>query len=259
MSEATAQSAPVFRSSTVILFLLLGFLLSWYPWAIALYLHRGNGGPNPLGLFVAALIVSTLDSGWRGVRDLLLGFVRIRLRTALAAIVVPLAVIATSLAIAAANGVTVALAPPPWSDLFDRFVFTFLFVALGEEPGWRGFLLPQLQRAMPPLAATLILATIWAFWHLPLMGTEFLWPVVPAFVVSVFGGAIFLSWLYNSARGSIILPMITHTLLNTVGAGYAFHLVSNVTIFWWIYAGAWLAVGLSTIALTRGRLGLRRA
>ncbi|HKD21697.1 MAG TPA: CPBP family intramembrane glutamic endopeptidase [Rhizomicrobium sp.] len=258
MGEATARTAPAFRINSVILFLVLGFLLSWYPWAIALYLHRGNGGPNPLGLFVAALIASAVAYGWRGVRDLLLGFVRIRMTTALAAIIVPLGAIAVALAIAVARGDSVTLKPPPWSDLFDRFVFTFLFVALGEEPGWRGFLLPQLQRVMPPVAATLIVAGIWAFWHLPLMGTEFAWPVVPAFVVSVFGGAIFLSWLYNSARGSIILPMITHTLLNTVGAGYAFHLVSNGVVFWWIYAGIWLAIGLSTIALTRWRLGVRK-
>src|ERR687890_2816407 len=40
--------------------------------------------------------------------------------------------------------------------------------ALGEEIGWRGYVLPRLQSRMSALSASLILAPIWALWHLPL-------------------------------------------------------------------------------------------
>lgn len=40
-------------------------------------------------------------------------------------------------------------------------------VVLGEETGWRGYALPQLQRRFSPLASSLILALVWFGWHLP--------------------------------------------------------------------------------------------
>jgi CAAX protease family protein len=40
--------------------------------------------------------------------------------------------------------------------------------ALGEEIGWRGYVLSRLQTRMSALSASLFLAPIWALWHLPL-------------------------------------------------------------------------------------------
>src|ERR687890_2542179 len=40
--------------------------------------------------------------------------------------------------------------------------------ALGEEIGWRGYVLPRMQARMSALRASLILAPFWALWHLPL-------------------------------------------------------------------------------------------
>ncbi len=37
-----------------------------------------------------------------------------------------------------------------------------------EEPGWRGFLQPSLEKKFPFPVATLIMGIIWAVWHLPL-------------------------------------------------------------------------------------------
>ena len=38
---------------------------------------------------------------------------------------------------------------------------------VGEEFGWRGFVLPRLQNKYGPLAASLIIGTVWGIWHLP--------------------------------------------------------------------------------------------
>jgi uncharacterized protein len=262
MTHGERLAAPRFRANALFLFLILGFALSWYPWVIASFRHT-TSGPNPLGLFAAALIVSGLTAGWRGAQDLLLAIVRVRVPAVswLAALLVPLGIVAAALACAAALGLHVNMRPPPWSDLFDRFVFTLLFVALGEEPGWRGFLLPLLQRHTSPILATLIVAVVWSIWHLPLWGSEFPWPVVPAFLASLFGGAVVLSWLYNISRGSVLMPMLMHATLNTVAAGYAFHLIdkSDLLRFWWLYAVLWLAAGAITLVATRGELGFARS
>ena len=251
------------NAPALITFLILGCLLSWYPWFLFLLGYKSEGGPNPLGLLVAALIAAAVNDGWRGPLAVLRRIIRVRVRPIFyaAAILLPVAAVAAGLVLAMREGIPITLKPLPWSDLFDRFVIAFAFVALGEEPAWRGFLLPLLQRKLEPVAATLIVAGIWAVWHLPLMGTEFAWQVVPAFLVTVVGGAIVLSWLYNATGGSTFLTMITHATINTVSAGYAFTLIwpEDLTRFWALYAVVWVAIGVITLVFTSGRLGYDRA
>ena len=250
--------APRFGAIALPLFLILGFALSWYPWVLALLRHA-TSGPNPLGLLIAALIASAIAVSWRGPRDLLLAIVRVRVPVTrwLAALLIPFGIVAVALVCAPAFGIAIKMQPPFWSDLLDRFVFTFFFVALGEEPAWRGFLLPLLQRSLSPLLATLVVAVIWAVWHLPLWGSEFAWATVPPFLISLVGGAFVLSWLYNSSRGSVLMPMLMHATLNTIAAGYAFHLIdrSDLSAFWWLYAAVWFFTGVIALFATRGRLG----
>jgi len=242
-------------------FLVLGCALSWYPWVLHLMGRPGNGGPNPLGLLLAALIAAAVDLGWRGSAGVLRRMVRLKApsRVWLTALLLPFAALAVGVAAGSAAGVSIRFAPPHWSDLFDRLVFALLFVALGEEPAWRGFLLPLLQRRFAPVAATLLLSAVWAVWHLPLMGGEFAWDVVPFFLLSLVGAAFVLSWMFN-ASNSTLPGMAMHALLNTASAGYVFTLVARADLerFWLIYGGVWLAAGILTIASTRGRLGACR-
>jgi CAAX prenyl protease-like protein len=129
------------------------------------------------------------------------------------------------------------------------FCFILLFVALGEEPGWRGFALPQLQTRYTPFIASLVLAPVWALWHLPLFGNEFPWPIVPPFVLSVFGGTFVLTWVFNGAKGSVLLTMLLHATLNTVSAGLIFPVFSGAALvaLWWIYTFLWLCAGLAVL------------
>lgn len=244
-----------------VIFVVLGFTLSWYPWALHLAGYPGSGGPNPLGLLLAALIVASLDGGWRGAVSVLRGIVRVRapLHVWAVALLLPFATLAIAFLVGAQAGVSFASKPAPWSDLLDKFLIMTLFVGLGEEPAWRGFLLPLLQRAHAPLAATLIVAAIWAVWHLPLLGTEFAWPLAPMFLISLLGAAFIQSWLYNASGGSSLLPILMHGLLNTAGSGYVFTLIAPADLarFWWIYSAVWLGAGLLTVAATRGRLGAK--
>jgi hypothetical protein len=46
---------------------------------------------------------------------------------------------------------------------------TFIpFSPLAEELGWRGYALPRLEKAFPPLLSSMILGIIWAAWHVPM-------------------------------------------------------------------------------------------
>jgi len=233
------------------LFYALAFPLSWYPWLLALARGR-TSGPNPLGPLVAALLVTALVDRWSGVRALLARLVRWRVGPSsyLAVFAVPVALAAGSAALAGAgalHGRLVAGISP--RETLTRFAFILLFVGLGEEPGWRGFALEQLQRRRSPLAASLMLAPVWALWHLPLMGNEFPWPVVAPFVLSVVGGTLFQTWLYNRTRGSLLLQMLLHATVNTFGAGIVFPAYSGAAqvTLWWCYGIGWLLVGAVAI------------
>lgn len=70
-------------------------------------------------------------------------------------------------------------------------VFSSVITAMGEEIGWRGFLLPEMDRLMSRKMAILICGLIWAVWHFPLMisglynsGTP-AWYQLPMFTIDV--------------------------------------------------------------------------
>src|SRR5215203_922219 len=89
--------------------------------------------------------------------------------------------------------------------------------ALGEEIGWRGYVLPRLQSRMSALSASFIIAPLWGLWHLPLWlqgGPVHTPTVYAAFVVSAFALSVILTWVYNSTGGSLLLVVLLHATVN---------------------------------------------
>jgi membrane protease YdiL (CAAX protease family) len=241
----------------LIAFFVLAFALSWYPWIIALTRGRSSG-PNPLGPLLAGIIVTGITGGRSGLRELFARLVRWRVgaRWYLITFATPILICLISVVIALCfvpNSQVSNFSIEKLRELPERFLLTLLFVGLGEEPGWRGFALPQLQTKYSPLIASLILAPVWTIWHLPLIGNEFPMPIVPAFVLSVFGGTFMLTWVFNGTKGSVLLPMLFHTTINAIGAGLIFPLFTGaaLAILWWIYGFVWLCTGLGALLLRR--------
>lgn len=91
--------------------------------------------------------------------------------------------------------------------------------ALGEEIGWRGFLVPRLYRLTGFMQASLISGAIWAFWHLPLIlfsdynsGTP-LWYGALCFSVTVVGISFAYAW-FRLRTGSVWTAMFLHAMHN---------------------------------------------
>lgn len=104
--------------------------------------------------------------------------------------------------------------------LTEGLVGAMLFMlVLGpvEEFGWRGFMLPLLQRRMAPLWAGLVVGVVWGVWHLPafyLGGTvQSEWSFLPFFLGSVALSVIFTA-LFNDSRGSLLFPALLHFQVN---------------------------------------------
>ena len=100
------------------------------------------------------------------------------------------------------------------------FALTALAQGGNEEPGWRGFLQPELQKRFSPLVAALIVSAFWSLWHLPLYLNGF----YPGDLVGgMLGGAvfrvllaIFLAWFYNRSGGNLFLMIFLHTCFNAM-------------------------------------------
>jgi len=154
------------------------------------------------------------------------------------------------------------------SPLFLLALFVYVFFLggpLGEEPGWRGFALPRLQRRYGPLVGSLILAPLWAFWHLPIFWVP-AWNYPPTilnivmFVIAATAFTIVMTWVFNNTKGSLFIAILVHAAFDTVLAIlnglFPAPLVndygSNVPVL--IGLGA---LTLVLVALTRGRLGYR--
>jgi membrane protease YdiL (CAAX protease family) len=112
---------------------------------------------------------------------------------------------------------------------------------VGEEFGWRGLALPLLQRRFSPFWAGLILSVIWGVWHLPaflLSGTPFGgWSFGPWFVGVVAIGII-ITPLFNDSRGSILIAIIYHVLIQNPALpdaqpwDYGLYVIAAVIIVW---------------------------
>ena len=256
------EMKALLRRQRLVAFFVLAFALSWYPWIPAL-LHGRISGPNPLGPLAAAILVTAIVDGRSGVAEFFRRLGRWRVGTKWYAIIFATPILVCVLAAALTlsflpHAQTSALWIEKIRELPERFLFILLFIGLGEEPGWRGFALPHLQEKHTPWRASLILAPIWALWHLPLIGNEFPWPIVPPFLISVYGATFVLTWLCNGTNGSILLPMLFHATVNTVGAGLVFPLFSGpaMALLWWIYALIWLGIGLAALSFSANKKAL---
>lgn len=74
------------------------------------------------------------------------------------------------------------------------FIISFLIVGMGEEIGWRGFVLPKLMEKFSPLASTIIIIPIWYGFHLPKIID---WSDSLHYYINLFVGIIALAFLFT--------------------------------------------------------------
>ncbi|MFO8035051.1 MAG: type II CAAX endopeptidase family protein [Anaerolineales bacterium] len=135
-----------------------------------------------------------------------------------------------------------------FSALFIAPVINTLF-ALGEEVGWRGFLLPRLL-PLGQTKAMIVTGVIWGVWHAPAIAQGFNYPQHPVrgiFMMIVFTTAfgMFLGWLYFKTR-SPWAPAFAHGTLNAV-AGLPLLFLTPLNPLW---GGAITSLtGLAVVAL----------
>jgi membrane protease YdiL (CAAX protease family) len=111
---------------------------------------------------------------------------------------------------------------PSFSTRPQSYVVAIFFgclTALGEEIGWRGFLVPRLYRLTGFTRVSLISGAIWALWHFPLIlfsdynsGTP-LWYGALCFSVLVIGMSFAYAW-FRLRTESVWTAMFLHAMHN---------------------------------------------
>ncbi len=107
----------------------------------------------------------------------------------------------------------------PWYLIFSTYVTMIIGGGL-EELGWRGIMLPELQKEYNATVSSLILGIIWVLWHLPLfflIGVSQYQSNMLVFALLTISFSFILSWIYNNTQ-SILLCVLYHAMVNTTAA-----------------------------------------
>ncbi len=270
------SSLPVLlKQHAFIVFVALAVLISWFPW------YTTGTGFLVWGASIAGVITIAITSGKAGLRDLGQRALRWRvgLRWWATALFFTGLLVLPAIAINAALGgglPSFAFFRQEWPMIPVYFLITMLGGPLGEEFGWRGFALPNLQRKWGPVVASIVIGIVWGLWHLPLffrpgsfhaqMGLWFL----PVYVAAEIVLATFITWVYNKTGGSLLVGgIILHnadnfwgvTLFTDATMTTAFQSGANPQFDMRLYIVSTVVSGLAAIILawaTQWRLGLSK-
>ena len=121
---------------------------------------------------------------------------------------------------------------PAWGAFVLWLLFTAtatlimrIATALGEEIGWRGFLVPELAKQMSFTKLSILSGVIWAAWHAPLLlfadynvGTN-RWYAMTCFAVMIVSSSFIFAWLRlksNSLWPAAVLHASHNLFVQTV-------------------------------------------
>jgi len=170
------------------------FIATWSPAIAAFVVVCRHGGMPGIRAFLSRLLVWRGSAGW----------------AAFILLALPLVFVAGSLI---RGGPVLAPLPSDGVGPVVAVMFMMLFLGPVEEFGWRGVMQPVLQRHMAPIWAGVVVGATWGLWHLPaffLAGVVFAdWAFLPFFIGNV-TLAVLVTPIFNSARGSLLWPMLFH-------------------------------------------------
>ena len=131
-----------------------------------------------------------------------------------------------------------------------------LSMTLGEEIGWRGFLVPELAKQMSFTKLSLLNGCIWAIWHAPLLlfadynsGTNH-WYALGCSSITVVSLGFICAWLRLKSE-SLWPPAVLHASHNLFLVGVFDNLIRNTgtTLWYTTEFGAAMAITTAMFAL----------
>jgi len=232
-------------------FILLTFSWSWTIWIIGLSTLSEGVNQESIGRFIiyflfgvygpsiSAIITTLIYDGFSGVVNLLKKLViwKVTYKNYLYIVLLPLVFVI----------IGIGLYSVLIGDIgtFDKMAFLSipsllwngLYAGpLGEELGWRGFLLTELQTRFSNLKSAIFIGVIWFIWHIPLWWAPFgslvssesisFLPVL-IYLIMLICLSIIITWLVVRSKNSVLIAVLFHLSINA-GIGLIFFPELNI-------------------------------
>lgn len=175
---------------------------------VPLLLTRILAGFGPV---LAALVTIWLSDGTDAVKDFMRQIVsfKVKAKWITAAVIMPVIIAAIPIGILIyRHSISLSVITMyGWLMLIPNFILTLLlFGSVADELGWRGFLLPRLQKYYSAAVSSIIIGVFWALWQLP---TYYFSGVAEAnlspiwLFLEVISLSVILTWMYNSSKSMV--------------------------------------------------------
>jgi uncharacterized protein len=223
---------PLKIQKNIVIYIFVTFGLTWLIW-FPLLANRSFGMNLPIvpgqfyfasfGPFLGAVVSLTITSGWKGIQEWGKRVYSFRFPLRWIAVVSSLLLLYVLVSVPIHAIVTGDW--PEWSqfglterlpglNIWQTSLVWMLTFGLGEESGWRGYMLPELYKRYSLLKSSLIVAGVWIIWHLPafwfnLNYMEMGFGII-GWAISLSYGSILLAWLCRGSGWSVIPVLIWH-------------------------------------------------
>lgn len=208
--------------------------------------------------FSAVFLTAAID-GKDGLREFFARIIkwRVGIRYYLVIFLIPPAMLVLQ------SGIFIILGGKPQTNLanFSFIALVGIFISNllrsggQEELGFRGYVLPNLQKKFNPFVSSLIIGVLWFGWHLPLyLLPHFTQPGKTFNVQTLMNGLLMIclsftfTWMYNRTQ-SILMPMLLHAVFNSVADVVSLNLShphpSGWIIAWLSAIIPWLILGFT--------------
>ena len=139
--------------------------------------------------------------------------------------------------------------------IFPIYILMMVFFGGGqEEIGWRGYIMPYLEKKYGLIIGGLILGIVWAIWHLPLWflpGSSQSYMNFFGFMLGTIGYSYFLSWVIKASNNRLFSGLVAHGVANAFAALFPWAIMTenaSQTRFW-IYVTLTLTVGIIIVII----------
>ena len=226
------------KNNRIYTFLLLTFAWSWIIWLIGLN-HLSDGiNQESIGKFLiffyagvygpsaSALITAIVFDGFKGFLKLVKKLIiwKVQFKIYLYVIILPLVFVSIGILLYSQFIGDIGRLDSAAYLTIPIVLWVGLYAGpLGEELGWRGFLLPELQNKNSNLKSAIIIGVIWFLWYIPLWWAPFgtlvsggsisVLPVITYFLM-IICLSIIITWLVVEAWGSVLIAILFHLSIN---------------------------------------------
>ena len=207
----------------MLLFFLIACIPPWIGWSLLVFGVVPQNSPLAGVMFLtgeaaslAGLIATSVLEGRKGVARLLTQAVHIKVPVAwwLYALLVPqIWFVTAGIVYLLLHDSPIVVKPSALLALgTPALLVPFLFGPLGEEFGWRGFLLPRFVERFSALPACFLVGVIWSAWHWPLFYKGIIQSPAQEifFLFSNITGLSFLVGTVYLRTRSLLLAMLMH-------------------------------------------------